>query len=90
MADKFKSRKFMVTVLVTIALLVAKQGGLDIDEATVWGIVATVTGYNFGQGYVDGQKEKHAPTALQGVAISQVPAGTAPVFTTTSNGGVEV
>lgn len=58
--EKLKSRKFWVTIGTMILLLFAKQLGVDIDESTVWGIVASVTGYNVGQGYVDGQEKKAA------------------------------
>ena len=57
MADKLKSRKFWITFVVSALLLFAKQLGLDLDEQTVWGLVALATGYNAGQGYVDGKAQ---------------------------------
>ncbi len=58
MGEKLKSRKFWITFGTGVLLLFAQQLGLDIAPETVWGIVAMVTGYNAGQGYVDGQRAR--------------------------------
>ena len=69
MSSKLKSRKFWITFAVSVVLLFAQQLGLDVDGETVWGIVAMITGYNAGQGYVDGQKEKAAGNAALSASV---------------------
>lgn len=59
MSDKIKSRKFWFALVGAIMPLVAAAMTEEVawNEA-IMGSVALIMSYIFGQGYVDGQKEK--------------------------------
>lgn len=53
--DRFKSRKFWLTVATALLLACNQRLGLGLDEDTVLGIAGLVVAYLAAQGWVDGR-----------------------------------
>ena len=66
MAEKLKSRKWWLTFGALVVMLFGEQLGISLTWEQIVGVVSTVTGYNLGQGYVDGQKERSKAVATPG------------------------
>jgi len=58
MEERLRSRKLWVTLAAMILVAFARVFGIEVDEATIYGLVALVSGYNVGQGIADGREIK--------------------------------
>lgn len=53
MPEKLKSRKFWVTVVSSILIVLNEGLGMDIDSETVLGFSGIIISYLLGQSYID-------------------------------------
>jgi len=53
MSDKLKSRKFWLTFLTAILIILNRALGLGIDDETITKLVGLIIGYDIGQGVAD-------------------------------------
>lgn len=56
MIEKFKSRKFLLSLASTLFIALTEVFGLDISAQTYWGIVGVVAAYVLGESYIDSRK----------------------------------
>lgn len=57
MIEKFKSRKFLLSLAATLFIALTEVFGVDIPPTTYWAIVAAVIAYVMGESYIDAQKK---------------------------------
>lgn len=65
MPEKLKSRKFWVTVVSAILIVLNEGLGLDIDSETVLGFAGIIISYLLGQSYVDSKSQNEKENNTQ-------------------------